>query len=524
MRIQPWMTVLASVAMLFAAQSTSWGQGYPPQGGPYQPPYGTNNPGVMYPQGTPANMQPWPGISPYQSANIAETVHYNHKGSWFKEILYKEREYFASLEAISIRYRGPGNAVIGSPFARLNGLGDIAGVSSIVPFAATTSTGLGDGTFQFDPRVFPFPALDAGNNTYVEVTLDAFPIHNAQIMGAADSEAGILGRWGFEDEDGAGMMITGWIGGKADTDFQRGARSYNGVTLNQNNILVFPEVLNTRYGNVPLDTGEGFFPFVGTGSTAKFDVMYRIAQTSQAGGVNISSYTRPIYKSDAIKLRPLYGLRYTHIKETFAFNGIDSGFTYDYDDAGGDATFIPDSGLINLYPLYEATLNNEVQSHIAGPEIGLRFDLGSGKKGLSIWGETIVGLAANFEEISLNGDDIGDPLIDARFNRPTLVPRLLDPTIDSTFSEKNSGTHLSPTFQQSIFADMHLFKYVPGLKKMDLFEEAKLRFGYTVNYIGEVGTPTDSIKWQGFPLFPEIQNNRKLWYTQQFNLGIDWTF
>src|SRR5690606_28615819 len=116
MRIQPWMTAVTGALLLLGAPARSMGQ-MPPVGygapgmaavpGGYQapPPYspgGSADPNVLWPPGTPPDFQPWPQISPFHSANVGMDQHANRDGLWFRELFYKRREYYASVEPMLV--------------------------------------------------------------------------------------------------------------------------------------------------------------------------------------------------------------------------------------------------------------------------------------------------------------------------------------------------------------------------------------------------------------------------------------
>ena len=552
MRIQPWFTAVASFAMLLTASGPTFGQQIPGGGQPagamgqptgygqpfvpaaFQPSFGNQDPNVLYPAGVPQSYQPWPAVSPYQSANVASDQHYNSNGLWFRRILHRNREYFASFEVMSTWYRDAGQAGIGSPTAIINPATDVPqGQPVNGGFGAFPSvpnfTGGVQGYFAVDPGVFPFPALAVNAAVFVnDATAEAYPIHSASVLADPDAEPGLLGRFGFFNEDDTGMQISGFWAAPASQSFQRGFDTINGVPVTQDlTSLLNGQNLTPRNGVIPLDNGEpitGFFDF-GTGSTAKYDVLYRLESSTQSMGTNISFYTQPLYRNSGVKIRPLWGLRYLYIDEHFGFRGIDSGFNYDVDsDNDDESTFRPEgTTATRIYDQYEATLNHKVQSQLAGPEIGLRFDLGGDGDGFKMWGESIFGLAANYEEMQLTGNNIGDPLVDFRVNGND-PPRMLDPNNVSEFSDSKSNTHVSPMFQQSIFADVQILDVVPVINKMEMFEAATFRIGYTLTYVGHVARPADSTEWRGFPLYPRINTNYKNWWMQQLHAGIDWRF
>ncbi|QDT32077.1 hypothetical protein [Thalassoglobus polymorphus] len=546
MRIQPWMITVTSILVLVAVQAETSGQqpgSYPgsvPPGapmvpmqgqygpGPHQSPYATNHPQQIYPPGTPGEYQPWPQISPFNAPNVAMDQHYNKDGVWFRDIVYRKRKYFGSVELMSIAFRNPGNSTIGSPYATradfdtMFPLGvpiDFANMEAPDPNIFGTPT---PGWMTVDDRIFPIPSVDGGNAQFDQVLGYLYPIRNTNQMSNLGRTLGTQIRWGFENEDGTGLQLTGWWAFDDSAHFKSGSDEINGVPVTQAMSLAAGGQNLLIRGVIPYYTGEPIAQLASTfgpGRTAKYDILYEMEQTTRAAGTSISLYTQPIYKSTGVKIRPLWGARYTYLDENFRFRGIDSGLTYDIDEE----TYRPDGAISPAHALYEARLNSEVRSHVAGPEVGLRFDLGDSDAAFKVWAETIFGLNANQENISIWGDNIGDPLHEARFENIG-NPRMLDPTVQSEFSDKKSSTHVSPSFQQSIFAEVAAFRNLPIIRNASVFEDTSFRFGYTFFWLGEVARPAESIKWQGFPLFPEVQSNRTSWWMHQLNFAVDWTF
>lgn len=547
MRIQPWMTAVASMLLVVAVQTDVSGQSpvppgsmppgwapAPSQGGytqmPYQhqPPYATNHPQQIHPPGAPGEYQHWPQVSPFYSPNVAMDQHYNRDGVWFRDIVHRQRNYYGSIELMSVAYRDSGSARIGSPYVEFADFGESpiqgvpANVGNLADFDVTI---LGVTTTSFFPvgnGVFPIPALDNGTQYNSQPEGWYYPVRNLKQATNLGRELGVQLRWGFDNEDGTGMMVNGWWAFDDAARFKAGSDTINGVPVTQQLSLLLGAQNLFIHGTLPLYTGEpiagigaGFAP----GRTAKFDTLFEFSHATQAGGTNVSFYTQPIYKQGGVQIRPLYGARYTYIDERFNFRGIDSGLRYDLDDE----TWRPDGAILVAHDQYEARLQNQVRSHIAGPEIGLRFDLGENRKNFRVWGESIFGLQANYEDIRLSGNNIGDPLYESRFENID-NPRMLDPNFESEFSDKRGRTHVSPLYQQSIFAEFPFFRNLPMIRNASIFEETSFRFGYTFLLIGEVARPADAINWQGFPLYPEIRSNRKAFWMHQLNFAIDWTF
>lgn len=536
MRIQHWLQAIVCGMLFFTATPVIAQYPYSANGGYYPPPgmpYGGGDVSQLYPANTPQNFYPYPAISPYGpsggmsggAAGIDQT--YQQNGLWFRQFTNQRRDYHFSVEAIQVRFRNPGNALVGSEpqdiniYARTAPLGEPFPPGELI-LGAIPMTGIG--FLEADPGVFPIPLVDLPlvNDT------GKFPIRGVNILDDIDT-GGILTRWGYTNEDGSGLNWNASWAFDGQTDFQMGSEYINGILIDEG-VTAALDGLNlfTKRGAVPLDNGEPgpLDPLSGTGSTAKFDIMYRIEASTQMGQTNLSWYHTPLFRHDWMQIRPLWGLRYTYLDEHFGFRGVDSGYDYDIDDGTEDGSFRPEPGsIILLYPQFKAVLDSDVSSHLAGPELGFRFDLGEGDS-FHIWGETIGGLMLNNETIRVRGNNIGDPLYDAQLlglQLPLLaIPRMF--TNPTDFSETDNHTHISPIFTQSINADIDFLDYVPVVNRLNIFEDAKLRFGYQYFLAGHIARPADSIVWRGFPLFPEAKAGYKNWYSHQFNIGVNWEF
>lgn len=541
MRKLPWMTAVAGALMWLAipsptsAQSPYDAPGYAPGGPPGYaiPPeaYGTLDPNAIYPPGLiPQDFQPWPQVSPYHPANVQQEQTYNQGGLWFKDMVFRRRKWTFSVEALAMQYRDAGNAFIGSPISAFVDwdlylqLGQNQD-PDLGPFVDVNVTPIGNvpGFFLLNNLTYPYPSLAATDGTITaNVSLDNFPVWGANKIDGLNMNGGLQLRLASMNEDHTGVMINGWWGSQVTSNFTKGRDNINGFAITQEMLDLFDNVfVSPTYGNIPLQNGEPLTGLLnwGTGSTAKYDVLYDLRFTTEAAGTNISFYNQPLYRTSAAMLRPMYGLRYLYLHENMKFHGIDSGLNYDIDEDSNRPAGAPTV----VYDLYHASLNSDVESHIAGPEVGLRFDLGHSNGGFKVWGESIFGLAANNENIRIHGDNIGDPLTDVRING-AVIPRMLDPLNVSEFDNRKTVTHVSPTMQHSIFADMDIFGAIPLLRDVDLLEESTFRLGYTFIWVGAVARPADTINWQGFPLYPDIRSNRQSWYAHQLNMSLDMHF
>jgi hypothetical protein len=530
--------------MLFFTASAAHAQ-YPlPTDGPYSRPpgvgmmpYGGGDVTQMWPPNTPPNFYPYPGISPYGPTGgftggaLGVDQTYMSDGLWFRQFLNQHRDYHFSLEATHVRFRNPGDALIGSPHQDINPWRGSAPLG--VPFSAEELLlgGIpedGLGFLLADPRVFPIPLVDLPIVIPTDYDAFKFPIRNMGIFDNFDS-TGLFTRWGFTNQDGTGVNWNFNWQFEQDVLFQLGSDNINGIPVTED-VTAALDGLNllTKRGAIPLDNGEPgpFDPISGTGSTAKYDVLYRVQFRTQSGGTNLSFYSTPTIRNDWMQVKPMWGVRYTYLAERFAFRGIDSGYDYDIDDSTGDGSFRPVAGtIILLYPQYEANIESTVDSHLFGPELGLRFDLGEGDS-FHVWGESIAGLAFNNETLRVRGRNIGDPMYDAQLlllQLPLLaVPRMF--TNPTEFDDRDSHFHVSPIFTQSVNADIDIFDEIPVLNEWSMLQNAKFRMGWQFFLAGHVARPADSIDWKGFPLFPEVNAKYKNWYSHQFNFGVNWEY
>ena len=548
MRFSHWLKTVASALLLSAAAGPALAQGPGTPGGgqpTFQPAYGANDPGVLYPQGVPQGYQPYPAISPYGMGNVAwDQTFRDNDGLWFERILNTKRTYFGSLDVTHNRVVNPGRKELGSPHIPFdvvtNGLAGFniptygqgstpGGVAGAVPAGGQNPLS----RVVVDSRVIPYPMyLGLPSLTGVGDINSFFPIRGLNEFGDFKS-VGLQASLGFFNEDGSGMAVNGFWTGVANQAFDMGEASINGIAITQDIILASGgALLYTRNGAIPLDWGyssSALIPNVtGHLGTTKYDLLFHMDTRTSTLGTDVNFYMPPVVQREAFKLRTLIGGRYLNIDQQFRFVGIDSGFNYPLTNitgnAGGGAasggnTFRPDPGLITVgYDLYTATLSNSVQTNLAGPQVGLRYDFGEGKK-FKIWGQSIVGLMANHENYSLHGNNIGDE------QGLLLLSNGIDMlATDARFSSTRSVSHVSPLFEQSVNTEINVLERLPIIRRVPGIQNTMLRFGYTMTVIGQVARPGESIDWRGFPGFPSIHPDRSTWWNSRFSFGIEKRF
>jgi hypothetical protein len=599
MRIHPCFTALSSVVMLMAAGESSaqthrhpanamsfdeavagrarlassevssdilsvgehppgpvFGPGYAPGLAPITP---ANHPADIWPAHTPASFKPYPEISPYYPPNIARDSTYNDRGLWFREILHRRRDFYFDLEYLLTGYAGPGNRNIGARTIRINPVTNepLGHLIHNYDLGGPATFGPGDENDEFTnfqrvivgPGVLPYPAFaeSEGTDRVFHVQDFQFPVHTLDVINNPVDADGIRARWGYDNEDGTGLMLTGWYGGLGKDRFQRGVDNWWGNTITQELILANTPndgqaPLFTRNGVLPLEFAEGFPVEItndqGVGETSygltgwsqRFDVLFQVDVETRAFGTTLNLYHEPIYKRKWVSLRPTYGARYIYIDDRFNFRGIDSGLGYTVDELtfrpSGDTVFIPTD--INGLPIdlfLEATLNSEVDTHLAGPEAGLRYDFGQSKN-FSIWGQSTFAVLVNHERVKISGQNIGDPLdVFIRTEAATGTGvNFTDPDVDSTFLDDDTHTHASPLFEQSIFCQANALRYVPVINRFHILSQAQIQIGYTYTVIGQMARAGESIRWKAFPEFPFVDIDYRTWWMHNLSFGIHWDY
>jgi hypothetical protein len=528
MRIHNWFRTIAGTLALTAAAESAVAQDFGPGGQMMAPGSGPVDPGVMYPQGVPQGFNPWPQVSPYGAGNMDQDQYRHRNGLWFEEILNKDREFYGGVDAIWADLGVTNGSIVSSPYIPY----DQATHATTVYNPPTYGVGLpvaggreiGTGA---NPWVYMRPN---GQLNYVAQPYDfIFPIHSTGVM-PNETNAGLEARWGFDDADGMGMMLSGFYLAPKTQLFQRGTDVINGVPVTPDMVTrTAGQILYTKNGSIAYSNGTpdlGDDPIGVNGGAQKYDIMYRLANRIDAAGANVAMYMSPLVKTSGVMVRPFLAGRYMYINENFAFKGVDSGFNYDVDeyDYGGVAdipddpsTFRPDGRLIQRYDQFTATLQNTIQSHIAGPEVGFRYDLGR-RKSFTIWGATTFGLMANYASMNLSGNNIGEVLITSELFGFDMLAN------DARFADKKTTSHVSPLFEQSIVLEARVFEELPYLSEIPILNEAMLRFGYTFTAIGKVNRADDTINWRGFPLFPDLNTDTQTFVMNRINLGLEWTW
>ncbi len=270
------------------------------------------------------------------------------------------------------------------------------------------------------------------------------------------------------------------------------------------------------------------------GVVMPFDIYYRLQYQTQVGGFNADWYATPIFERSALTVRPMYGARYLRVRENFAFDGADSGLGYTIGlpgAAGGGGAAAAATGYLSPVTLEALTtlsimqsmLSSSVTSEMAGPEAGLRFDIGGEK--LKVWTQSKFGLLVNHSARNLSGYNIGDayyPKITGTITDPTVMPR--NAPASTRFAHQDQNTALSPMFEQSIFGKANLFKFVPVLNKSKILSGAEFQAGYSLILVGNMYRPSNTVNWLAYPQSPQLNDYRSTYITGNYSMGIQWEY
>jgi len=331
------------------------------------------------------------------------------------------------------------------------------------------------------------------------------------------------------------------------------------IEVLQNNLL------NLR--GVPLNDGTVTTLADGTtfgGASAVYDLNFQVRTDLEMFATGLRWKSMPLYKTSSFKLRPNAGVRYTAYRDLFGFFGQDSGILYDgqdnatgspipdakihslpngFDDDGDG--IVDNAGLIEdqfggggggggntgtanfviigdqlIYPV-TSILDNEIESHLVGPEFGLSYDFG-GDNGFQLGGSTNVGLLMNYQRIKMSGNNI---FVTTR--QSDLIPSSPTNSTPNAFTDSETHTSVSPMIEQMVYAEGPLFQYMPMLRRSKILRNANFRAAYTLTMIAEMTRASDSIIWQGNPsqnIFPGIQTSRSTFRTSSWDFGVTWSW
>ena len=491
---------------------------------PYSSNYGTvpQSYAGMEQAGYPPGANQWPNVSPYMGPAMDQTT--NENGTWFnRQFIGNRRYYFAADALIGTTQRGS-NVLIGAP-----------GVNEIPVFPGTVAPPLHNQQFVETVAVPNMPnrtvTAAGGGGAGGTGDIPIFVAHNYHDMPDPKQSAGMRATLGWFNPDQSGFQASGfWLNTGVST-----LLTGTGLAYDPTDAVNFPANYNRQhlraYSGLTLqgaDTDGDFRP----GVVQPFDIFYRTQLETQLMGANVDWYWSAVHDQSSILIRPVGGARFVQLRERFTFDGSDSGLGYTIQGAraaaGGNAAaaagqiFSPVviDPTFSVPDVMDSNLTSESLSLLAGPEAGLRFDLGSDH--FKIWTQSKFGLLANNTQRTLKGFNIGDAYYVANGRTTTVMPRN-SPEL-TAFASENSTTSLSPMFEQSIFMKAPLFQFVPVLNKARLLSQAEFQAGYTLLILGQIARPAQQIDWQAYPVNPRLQSERSTYTNGTFSFGVEWAY
>ncbi len=484
------------------------------------------------------NYHPYPGVDQYQYAQ-QQTIF--QKGMWFNEKLAYSRKYHGSAEYMQFIYDDLPNNLFG-----------YEGGKGGVPQQSSAS--------------MPRSQDDFDTNGFGPVAQDNWigfrPKIFSEMNGSETRAPGFRVNWGFENEDGSGLDITGFFGQEAVAKWEVGTVPYSTFddprSIEQ---LLFPLTLNALNPSISVDDGTG------TAFTIPFDQYFEFRSHQQVYGAGFLISKTPWMRGDWYSLKPVYGLRYVNLQRGFNFKGFDSGAEYDYngytnntpqnqqdleayingvrnytETGDPDFTSYP-AGLPSDTPVYVPTgagfvspVNNQIffatdayetqiitdtQSYLAGPEVGLVLELGSEDFGLDM--QVTGGIAANYETMKLSGFGVFNHFISTT-GQAASDAQTQNIQAQSGFSSKDNSTHVSPFMEASLTAHWRVFKHIPGVNKYAIMQKANLTASGGYMYLGEVVSPYKSVNYVTWPINPSISMDRDGWELKYCTVGIDFNY
>jgi hypothetical protein len=541
-----WLSVVGGQAMAQPPSALPNDVGNPDQIGMLPPPYSANY--GAYPQqsyggmpgGYPPGATAWPNVSPYYGPPVDQT--YNQGGLWFNRQIFGDRKFFFTAEGL-VGFTGRPNSYIGAQGVNTYPLNINPGVVYTDNNQQFQETPAGTSTIGTPDRetIATGGNGNGGNASTGDIAVFT-PQSTTQLQDRLNS-AGLRGTWGWWNPDQSGFQVSGFYLSPANSTLFIGdprgfdANLYQNATFLQTDLLTHLHAI----AGIPLqgaDTDHNGLP----GVVQPFDIYYRLQFQTQVGGINADWYAAPIFERPAFQIRPMYGARYLRVRENFTFDGADSGLGYtigipssngnngngngnNNNNGTGSTGWLSPVTLeaLSTLSVMQSLLSSSVTSELAGPEAGLRFDLGKDK--FKIWTQSKFGLLMNYSSRNLSGYNIGDayyPKTNGTITDPTVMPR--NASANTRFAHQDANTALSPMFEQGIFGKAHLFQYVPVLKKSKILSEAEFQAGYTMILVGNMYRPSNTIDWLAYPASPQLNDTRSTFFTSNYSFGLTWEY
>ena len=427
--------------------------------------------GYYSPEMPPPNA--WPETSPYE--NRIDTT-FNEGGQWnnYTDNNFAKKYYF-SLEYLYGHGNRPGENFIGDP--------------------AQSSVGA-------------FPAADGVTNIF-----PANGIYNTTGFLPQIFHNGMKARYGFENPDGSGAELSGFVLFQNSLSFLQ--------TAAQQGTPIAP------LAGIVVNSGNG------AGVVLPFDSQFYTQSTQQIFGADADFFLAPFFERNTFKLRFMYGAKYLQIHEDFLVQGQDSGQGYTVTNpstagGGGGVGGTTGSTLITgpftqLTSPYTTTIDSATTNNLIGPMLGVRYDLGGDK--LKIWGVTKFGAMADIEKMTVSSANVGQykTLADISLTPNVLAgPASLGLQNPGTTTHTRTNLHISPLIDTSINGDIPIFSLIPYVNQWPVFKYATFRVGYNFVYVGEIARAPGIINYN--LLDPTIHSARQQFSYNWVNFGVNWKY
>jgi hypothetical protein len=446
---------------------------------------------------------PWPSISPFEN-RFAETTHEDEL--WFFRSNNSPRRYYVNLDYRYANYRRPDQTRVGNEIAPQNNV--VAGLAA--PFLPVDT-----GVF-YDSFLGNFSGLSLpggtggtgggqGNQQNVRATVNNISVGERALEGEPTVNGFNL-NWGFREPSDEGLQVSAWYTPEAHWAYSRGFNPTRLEVLNRSNFFTGKPLVIAHA--LPVNDGipDGVNGRI-NGTYLFYDRFFGLDFQTRGGGGEVNWNFTPFWRSEWYHFAPTMGVQFLYIGENFALNAANSGGNVLFQLPPGLEIPTTYSQVVNPF---EAQILSEVRSYLAGPQVGLQFDVGG--EHLKLVGHSRVGLAMNHEQMELSSFGIGDGFRLGYDQR-------------SRFVEEQEHTRLSPTTTQELIAEANIFHFIPVINRFAFFEEAKFRISYQFNGAFEIQRPHRIVEYNAFPLIPAIRNDQETrWYVESWNFGVHWNY
>lgn len=334
------------------------------------------------------------------------------------------------------------------------------------------------------------------NDRFVAVNLGALdgqhiglPELNPSLVGQEignDDPVGIRLRAGFRTFNDGGLEFDGLWMEDNEAFWKRGLGGFNAGAD--------PTTVRVTAALPLFDGDEGY--------AVPYDQYFRIGISTETNTYGLHMAPRG-YWWGAILLQPTLSVRWIDLNERLGFAGADSGLSYQHNPDGTPVETTLDPPVAAVPP-YQSTLNSAGTTSLVGPLLGLNY--ATTGRVVRFSGSTRVGVYYADTTQSLSGQGFGNAFVGG------FVPT-------ATFADSNSSNYGTAAFEQNINVDIDVLRMIPRFQASKPSSSLLLRLGWGIMAAHSVVRTVDSIAWNGFPLTPQIEAEKDLWYLQTWSVG-----